>query len=58
MAAIDAERFLDGLPVEEASGDEVTIAGEHVSADRTRIITPDGKVISNVQEEGDAAHGD
>src|SRR5205807_270538 len=51
MSAIDAERFLDHLPVMMPSGEEVTIEGEHVSVDRHRIITPDGHVISNESEE-------
>ncbi|MFN2453136.1 MAG: thioredoxin-disulfide reductase [Pyrinomonadaceae bacterium] len=58
MAAIDAERFLDSLPVEMPDGEEVTLQGEHVSADRKTIIMPDGEIISNQPEEGDAAHGD
>ncbi len=48
MSAIDAERFLDHLPVEMPSGEEVTIEGEHVTADRKLIIEPTGEVISNV----------
>lgn len=54
MSAIDAERFLDHLPVEMPCGEEVTIEGEHVTPDHKRIITPDGHVISN---EPDAATG-
>ncbi len=57
MAAIDAERFLDSLPVELPDGEEVTMEGEHVSADRKTIIMPDGEIISNKPEEGEAAHG-
>jgi thioredoxin reductase (NADPH) len=48
MAAIDAERFLDHLPVPMPSGEEVTIEGEHVSVDHKRIITPEGEIIPNV----------
>lgn len=48
MSAIDAERFLDHLPVAMPSGEEVTIEGEHVTADRKMIIEPDGTMISNV----------
>jgi thioredoxin reductase (NADPH) len=48
MSAIDAERFLDHLPVEMSSGEEVTIEGEHITADRKLIIEPTGEVISNV----------
>ncbi len=58
MAAIDAERFLDNLPVEMPTGEEVTSDGERVSEDHQRITMPDGEVISNKQDEGDAAHGD
>ena len=47
MSAIDAERFLDHLPVEMPSGEEITIEGEHVTADRKLIIEPTGEVISN-----------
>lgn len=50
MAAIDAERFLDNLPVPMPSGEEVTMEGEHVTADHQTIILPDGEVISNVAE--------
>jgi thioredoxin reductase (NADPH) len=48
MSALDAERFLDHLPVEMPTGEEITIEGEHVTADRKTIIEPDGSVISNV----------
>jgi thioredoxin reductase (NADPH) len=48
MAAIDAERFLDHLPVAMPSGDEVTIEGEHITPDHQAIITPDGHMIPNV----------
>jgi len=47
MAAIDAERFLDHLPIEMPSGEEVTIEGEHITADRQLIITATGEVIQN-----------
>ena len=47
MAAIDAERFLDHLPVSMPSGDEVTDEGEHVTPDHKAIITPDGHMVSN-----------
>lgn len=47
MSAIDAERFLDHLPVEMPSGEEVTIEGEHITADRELIITASGEVIRN-----------
>lgn len=47
MSAIDAERFLDHLPVAMPSGEEVTMEGEHVTADHKAIITPDGHMIPN-----------
>ena len=47
MSAIDAERFLDHLPVEMPSGEEITIEGEHITADRELIITASGEVIRN-----------
>jgi len=47
MAALDAERFLDHLPVMMPSGDEVTIEGERVTPDHEVIITPDGHMIPN-----------
>src|SRR5215510_3892230 len=47
MSAIDAERFLDHLPVMMPTGDEVTIEGEHITPDHKAIITPDGHLISN-----------
>jgi hypothetical protein len=47
MSAIDAERFLDHLPVAMPTGDEVTDEGEHITPDHQAIITPDGHMISN-----------
>src|SRR5882672_3521574 len=47
MAALDAERFLDHLPVVMPGGDEVTIEGEHITADHQAIIEPDGSMIPN-----------
>ena len=47
MSAIDAERFLDHLPVEMPSGEEITIEGEHITLDRKLIIEPSGEVVSN-----------
>ncbi|HEX6182790.1 MAG TPA: thioredoxin-disulfide reductase [Pyrinomonadaceae bacterium] len=47
MAAIDAERFLDSLPVATSTGEEVTREGEVVSADREQVTMPDGEVVSN-----------
>jgi thioredoxin reductase (NADPH) len=58
MAAIDAERYLDDLPVPMPSGEEITIEGEHVTADHEKIIMPDGEVIPNKPGEGEAVHGD
>jgi len=51
MAAIDAERFLDSLPVETPTGESVTIEGEVVSADHEQITLPDGEVVSNHPDE-------
>lgn len=50
MSALDAERFLDHLPVAMPTGDEITIEGERVTRDHSAVITPDGKVISNKTE--------
>jgi thioredoxin reductase (NADPH) len=47
MAALDAERFLDHLPVAMLAGDEMTVDGEHITADRKAIIEPDGSMIPN-----------
>ncbi len=47
MAAIDAERFLDHLPIELPSGEEVTIEGEHISRDHKLLTTADGQIVSN-----------
>ncbi|HEX7957413.1 MAG TPA: thioredoxin-disulfide reductase [Pyrinomonadaceae bacterium] len=51
MAAIDAERFLDSLPVATPTGEEVTIEGEVVSADREQVTMPGGEVVSNIAED-------
>ena len=53
MSAIDAERFLDHLPVAMPTGEEVTDEGEHITADHQAIITPDGHIVSNVTEAAD-----
>ena len=47
MAAIDAERFLDHLPVQMPTGEEVTMEGEHITPDHKAIITPDGHMVPN-----------
>ena len=59
MAAIDAERFLDNLPVPMPTGEEVTIEGERVTPDHEQVILPGGEVISNKPEAeaGEAAGG-
>jgi hypothetical protein len=51
MSAIDAERFLDHLPIAMPTGEEITIEGEHVSKDHTVITLPTGEVISNDPEQ-------
>jgi thioredoxin reductase (NADPH) len=55
MSAIDAERFLDHLPVAMPSGEEITMEGEHVTQDHKAIITPDGHMISNTTPVEDLA---
>src|SRR5689334_8951161 len=50
MSAIDAERYLDHLPVMMPDGEEVTIEGEHVTVDHHAIITPDGHMVPNDAE--------
>ena len=50
MSALDAERFLDHLPVAMPTGDEVTIEGERVTQDHATVIAADGKVSSNKTE--------
>lgn len=47
MSAIDAERFLDHLPVAMPTGEEVTIEGEHLTPDHRAIVMPSGEVIDN-----------
>jgi len=49
MSAIDAERFLDHLPVEMPDGEEVTMEGEHITKDHKAIVMPSGEVVSNEQ---------
>jgi thioredoxin reductase (NADPH) len=50
MSALDAEKFLDHLPISLPSGEEVTIEGEHITADHQAIIEPDGSMIPNHPE--------
>jgi thioredoxin reductase (NADPH) len=50
MSALDAERFLDHLPVVMPTGEEVTIEGEHITPDHQAIIEPDGTMIPNQAE--------
>jgi len=50
MAALDAEKFLDHLPVAMPSGEEITIEGEHVTPDHRAIIMPDGNMVPNTIE--------
>jgi len=52
MSAIDAERFLDHLPIALPTGEEVTIEGEHITPDHRVIILPAGEVLPN--EPGEA----
>jgi thioredoxin reductase (NADPH) len=47
MSAIDAERYLDHLPVAMPTGEEITIEGEHITPDHQAIITPDGHMVPN-----------
>ena len=47
MSAIDAERFLDHLPVQMPDGEEVTVDGEHITPDHKAIITADGHMVKN-----------
>src|SRR5712664_1540612 len=47
MSALDAERFLDHLPVPMPNGEELTIDGEHITPDHKRIVTPGGHGVSN-----------
>ncbi len=47
MSALDAERFLDHLPVALPTGEEITMEGEVITPDHQAIIEPDGSMISN-----------
>lgn len=40
MAAIDAERFLDNLPLEMPADEEITLVGAHIMPDHDEIIMP------------------
>src|SRR5712691_10886485 len=51
MSAMDAERFLDHLPIAMPTGEEVTIEGEHITPDHQAIIEPDGSMIPNNPEQ-------
>jgi thioredoxin reductase (NADPH) len=51
MSAIDAERFLDHLPIALPTGEEVTIEGERITADHQKIILPSGEVVPNEPSE-------
>jgi thioredoxin reductase (NADPH) len=51
MAALDAERFLDHLPVAMPTGLEITIEGELITPDHRAIIEPDGTMIPNTPEQ-------
>jgi thioredoxin reductase (NADPH) len=58
MAAIDAERWLDSLPVTVAGGEEITIEGEVITPDHKKIIMPGGEVIPNMPDgEGNTDSG-
>ena len=58
MAAIDAERFLDSLPVITPTGEEVTIEGERVTPDHQLVIKADGEVMVNKTETEASVGGD
>jgi thioredoxin reductase (NADPH) len=59
MAAIDAERFLDNLPVPTPTGEEITMEGDRVMPNHEIVIMADGKVMPNKTEDApDAVAGD
>ena len=51
MSAIDAERFLDHLPIALPTGEEITIEGERITPDHQKIILPSGEVVANEAEQ-------
>jgi thioredoxin reductase (NADPH) len=51
MSAIDAERFLDHLPIAMPTGEEVTMEGEHLSKDHSVLTLSTGEVVSNEPEQ-------
>ena len=51
MSAIDAERFLDHLPIVMPTGEEITMEGEHLPPDHSVIILPTGEVVPNEPEQ-------
>jgi thioredoxin reductase (NADPH) len=55
MAAIDAERFLDNLPVMTPTGEEVTMEGERVMPNHEIVIMADGHVMPNKPDDAPAA---
>jgi hypothetical protein len=60
MAAIDAERYLDNLPVPTPTGEEITMDGDRVMPNHQIVIMADGKVMPNLPEDvpGEATAGD
>jgi thioredoxin reductase (NADPH) len=51
MSAIDAERFLDHLPIALPTGKEITIEGERITPDHQKTILPSGEVVPNESEQ-------
>ncbi|HEX7174566.1 MAG TPA: thioredoxin-disulfide reductase [Pyrinomonadaceae bacterium] len=60
MAAIDAERYLDNLPVVTPTGEEINMDGDRVMPSHDIVIMADGKVMSNKPDDvpGEATAGD
>jgi thioredoxin reductase (NADPH) len=50
MAAIDVERFLDNLPVQSPTGEEITMDGERVMPNHEIVITADGHIMPNLPD--------